>query len=222
MRRKKTISKKRRASTLIKHTTKNAVIVFLRKRELGKVKTRLAATVGPKRALTIYHHLVKYTLAVLDQVNATKILYFYPEIEPYPDHPDYHCHLQKGRELGARLINAVDDCHLFYQKIVVVGTDCPYLEKKDLELAFKMLDKDDIVIGPSLDGGYYLIGLNKPHPHLFRNIDWSTDRVFGQTLKAAKTKKLTVGLLRVLSDVDYEKDWVKYCELTGTQINEGL
>ncbi|MDH3243327.1 MAG: TIGR04282 family arsenosugar biosynthesis glycosyltransferase [Saprospiraceae bacterium] len=222
MRRKKTISKKRRASTLINNTTENAVIVFLRKRELGKVKTRLAATIGPKRALAIYHYLIKHTLVVVDKLNAAKILYFYPEIEQYPNHPDYNCYLQKGQDLGNRLINAIDDCHLLYQKIVVIGTDCPYLEKTDLEHAFQMLDKNDIVIGPSEDGGYYLIGLKKPHPHLFLDIDWSTDRVFDQTLKAAKTKNLVVGLLRTLSDVDYEKDWVRYCESTGTQFNEGL
>ena len=112
---------------------------------------------------------------------------------------------QRGGTLGERLTHVFEDVfRLGAQSVVVVGSDLPDLPVHFVERAFAALHggKDRIVLGPAADGGYYLVGMNRPHPALFFEIDWSTDRVLAQTLRAACAQSVDVRMLDQWRDVD--------------------
>ena len=114
---------------------------------------------------------------------------------------------QKGEDLGQRMSNAFDDVLSRHEKVIIVGSDCPQLSPKIINDAFGFLDKSDLVLGPTYDGGYYLLGIKKMYPFLFSGIKWSTETVLSQTLQKAETHQLHHKLLVKLSDVDYAVDW---------------
>jgi uncharacterized protein len=91
--------------------------------------------------------------------------------------------------------------------VVIIGSDCVELASKDIRCAWRELKTHDVVVGPAMDGGYWLIGLRAPRPELFEGIHWSTDAVLGETLQRAKALGLRIQLLRILSDVDTAEDW---------------
>jgi rSAM/selenodomain-associated transferase 1 len=89
-----------------------------------------------------------------------------------------------------------------YHHVLIVGTDVPSLPLKHYQEALGLLDTHDLVLGPALDGGYYLIGLNKPTPALFENIPWSTDRVLSLTREKADSLGVRTALLPAWRDID--------------------
>jgi len=97
-----------------------------------------------------------------------------------------------------------------HQKVVIIGSDCASLTPAIVKVAFQQLDKHDFVIGPALDGGYYLLGMNQYMPSVFDGIAWSTDSVLADTKQRIKDLKKDYVLLPALSDIDYEEDWIKY------------
>jgi len=114
---------------------------------------------------------------------------------------------QKGNHLGERLNETFR--HVFkegYEKVVVIGIDSPSLPRKSLEHAFKVLHKKDVVLGPTLDGSYYLIGLKKPCPKLFENIPWDTGGVYKETVERLKKLGLAWEELELWYDVDTADD----------------
>jgi rSAM/selenodomain-associated transferase 2/rSAM/selenodomain-associated transferase 1 len=114
---------------------------------------------------------------------------------------------QLGADLGERLQRAVAAAFAATaQRVVVIGTDCPTLEADLVDQAFAALARADVVLGPAVDGGYYLVGLNAPRPALFQSIDWGTDRVLPQTLQQARRLGCRVEQLRPLADVDHPED----------------
>ena len=191
------------------------LIIFLRAPELGKVKTRLAATVGDVKALTIYQTLTEIALDVSAKVAALRLLYFYPYVDKEiasAHSPGFRCLVQKGSDLGEKMSHAFDECLKQCDKAVIIGTDCPYIQPELIEEAFLSLDQVDIVIGPAIDGGYYLLGMKKFHQSIFTDVPWSTDRVLEETLKRIEKKGLRYLLLATLSDIDLEEDWISYIE----------
>lgn len=189
----------------------NAIIIFVKKPVLGKVKTRLAATIGNEKALDIYRELVAHTLETVKKITADKFIYFSDDIDStigYSNIPFYKA-LQGGNDLGERMKNAFTDVlSNFYRKVIIVGTDCPGINAELLQTAFDKLANADIVIGPATDGGYYLLGMKSLQPPLFKNIQWSTSTVLEKTIKCCKENKLNYHLLPELSDIDEEKDLV--------------
>jgi rSAM/selenodomain-associated transferase 1 len=111
---------------------------------------------------------------------------------------------QTGKNLGNKLKNALKQVNKKYSKIIVIATDIPQISAKIIKSAFKILNKKSCVIGPSPDGGYYLIGFNgkKYMPKVFENISWSTDKVFTQTCIALKKLKLKFAKITELTDID--------------------
>jgi glycosyltransferase A (GT-A) superfamily protein (DUF2064 family) len=105
------------------------------------------------------------------------------------------------------MLNAFKENANKYQRIVLVGTDCPFITKGLINKAFAALSKYEIVIGPSEDGGYYLIGLAKFIPKLFKNISWSTNKVLSQTKKRCRLSKINPFLLKKLYDIDTMADY---------------
>ena len=194
--------------------SRNGLIIFLRVGQLGKVKTRLAKTLGNIEALRIYQELVKITLDQARQVACTTYLYFSPKIDPsFKNHPDdlILCE-QHGADLGQKMKLAFDEVLKHHEKAVIIGTDCPHISAEIITEAFNKLDKFDVTIGPAVDGGYYLLGLKKNQNQLFSEIEWSTSTVLSKTLENINLLQWSTGLLPTLSDIDHQDDWLRYLE----------
>ncbi len=194
--------------------TKNLIIVFVRNPELGKVKTRLSKTIGNKDALEIYTILLKHTESVLHKVSGDKVVYYSQEIKDDDlwNPTRYHKKLQKGVDLGARMQDAFETAFKdSYEKVVIVGSDLFDLKPTHIEIAFKSLENHDVVLGPSLDGGYYLLGMKELHPAVFKNKQWGTETVLESTLK--NLNQQNVKLLEALNDIDTFEDLQEQPEL---------
>ncbi len=191
---------------------KKALLIFVKNAVKGKVKTRLAATVGDKIALAVYQDLLQHTakIALLPVVN--KIVYYaeYIENDDIFSHEKYQKQIQIGNDLGERMQNAF--YYAFkagYEQVVLIGSDCFEITSEIIAQAFTELLKNDVVIGPALDGGYYLIALKKNQKELFQHINWSTAQVLNQTIKICQDNNLKVAQLQALSDIDNEDDLKK-------------
>ena len=189
------------------------VVVFIKNPELGKVKTRLAISMGDNKALEIYNKLVDYTKEVLLQLsNVKKYVYYSSFIDRQDDWNNDHFekHVQSTGDLGTRMNTSFSEVFESCDHVIIIGSDCPQLTSSHINDAFSRLRNHNVVIGPSQDGGYYLLGMNKHYPELFQGIEWSTNTVFSDTLQIAKNKGLTISELETLSDIDYEEDWLKF------------
>ena len=193
-----------------------ALLIFVRRPEAGKVKTRIARRAGEAAALWIYHQLLRHTRRVADEVKADRYV-FYADTPPAQDLWEetlYRKRQQVDGTLGMRMLAAFQEVFaLGYRRAVIIGSDCHTLTPAHIYEAFIRLEACDVVIGPARDGGYYLLGLNRLIPSLFEGIDWSTSRVFDQTLQRVRRQHLTAHLLDTLSDVDewedVPEDWKK-------------
>ncbi|MBA3829336.1 MAG: TIGR04282 family arsenosugar biosynthesis glycosyltransferase [Taibaiella sp.] len=185
---------------------RSALIIFARKPELGKVKTRLAAGIGLEKALAVYIKLLEHTRNITSGLPCDKYVF----VTAHNDDKfweGYQIELQQNETLGDRMHHAFEI--LFakgYKKVVIIGSDCPLLKAEDIKVAYEALDKTNIVIGPTFDGGYYLLGMNQLYQQLFINKAWSTDTVFRDTINDINTASLSVHVLRELADLDEEKD----------------
>ncbi len=188
----------------------DALLIFARNPVYGKVKTRLAATIGHDKALLIYQALLRHTAMVTKSVHSDRIVYyadFITDSDVWGDTPLKA--LQLGVNLGERMSNAFKETFKNgAKKAVIIGTDCYDLTPAIITDAFTALNKYDVVIGPALDGGYYLLGMQTYRPQLFDNIKWSTDAVLKETLSHCAGLGLSHFLLPVLSDIDVEKDLI--------------
>jgi rSAM/selenodomain-associated transferase 1 len=187
---------------------KKALLIFTRNPELGKCKTRLAATVGEDAALSIYLFLLKKTATVTSGLpDVDKLVFFSERLGDGSiwDPLVFNGHVQRGEELGSRMRAAFE--HAFeagYSKVLLIGSDLFDLYTDDLQTAFAQLDSHDAVLGPAIDGGYYLIGLNRLLPKIFEDKAWGDDTVLEKTL--ANLEGLQVYLLPERNDVDQYED----------------
>lgn len=189
--------------------SKNHLIIFVKNAELGKVKTRLATTVGDENALLIYKVLLEHTFQITLPINADKDVYYSDFIQNVDQFNElvYQKHIQKGKDLGERMYNAFrHSSGEWADHIVLIGSDCYELNSGIIEEAFKVLKTSDFVLGPAEDGGYYLIGMNEPEKSVFENIEWSTPNVLLDTILQIQKLGKTHYLLPTLSDVDREED----------------
>lgn len=187
------------------------LLIFARYPELGQVKTRLALTVGPEEALRVYCELLTRTRTAADGVAATKTLWLAgdpPASGPaFADWTGYARRPQPAGNLGQRMHHAFAAAFdAGATAAVVIGTDCPDLTAAHLTAAFHQLATHDVVVGPALDGGYYLLGTRRLVADLFANKPWSTDTVLAATLADADRLGLRVAHLPALSDVDTGAD----------------
>ena len=194
--------------------TKNLILVFVRNPELGKVKTRLAKTLGANAALKAYIILLEHTESVLQTIPCDKVVYYSEEIQQKDlwSEAFYQKKLQKGSDLGTRMKHAFEMAFKdSYEKVVIVGSDLYDLNSTHIENAFKALEQHELVIGPSLDGGYYLLGMKKLHPSVFEHKSWGTNTVLEATL--TDLKQQNVKLLETLNDIDTFEDAEAHPEL---------
>jgi hypothetical protein len=197
----------------------NVVLIFLRYPEPGQVKTRLAAQIGPEQAALIYKTIAGRVIAELAtrQGDSYDIrLYYAPSDKKEPMRrwlgAEHALYPQQGDDLGQRMRNALEESLAAgYQRAIIVGSDCPSITHDIVSRGGALLGKHDVVIGPALDGGYYLLGVKACRPELFSGIAWGTDAVFSQTQEKIQRLHLTCGLLPLLRDIDLLEDWEWYC-----------
>jgi rSAM/selenodomain-associated transferase 1 len=178
----------------------------------GSVKTRLSPYLSPSDAATLYECLLADIVAKLERYRESEFwLAFAPGGEEYfsQNYPAIRLLAQQGKNLGERLHHIfVDLSRKGYSEIVVADSDSPTVPLSFIDRAYKLLSQEgcDLVLGPSDDGGYYLIGLKRPVKGIFHNIPWSTSSVLDITVKRAETLSLRVGLLPPAYDIDVEDD----------------
>lgn len=178
----------------------------------GKVKTRLAKDIGEHKAAEVCRiiagRIMKATIPVAGEFTRI-VLYDPPErVRDFTSwFPGEHFVPQRGDDVGERMHNGILDLiDIGAEKVVITGSDIPDLNAEIISSAFAKLDEADIVIGPAKDGGYYLIGMTSPHREIFRNIPWSTETVFRETMDAIERLGLLCQTVRDLSDVDTKED----------------
>ncbi|MBV6644463.1 MAG: TIGR04282 family arsenosugar biosynthesis glycosyltransferase [Cyclobacteriaceae bacterium] len=191
---------------------KNLLVVFVKNLIPGTVKTRLAEDLGMDVAMEIYKELLAYTAEVADKVKVDKAVYYSQYVEMYDFWNDevYKKHVQEGKDLGQKMLNALyDGFELEYEKILLIGSDSFEIDKKIIDDAFGMLDEKDFVFGPAHDGGYYLIGMKNVLPALFEGKTYSTSDVLQDAIEEVEDAGLSYGLLPNLHDIDTKEDLKK-------------
>lgn len=188
--------------------TSKALIVFVKKPEAGKVKTRLGKTIGYEKAAEVYEQLLRYTAEICSRLNNIDIFIFHAEKIYSADYfSNFNSCLQVQGDLGSKMNHAFSQVFSKnYKQVICIGSDCISLTSEKILSAFEVLGKNDYVFGPAIDGGYYLIGMKNLSPHLFENIKWSTSSVLKDTLSRLKEKDYQ--LLEKLPDIDYEEDLI--------------
>lgn len=182
------------------------VMVFLKAPRPGTVKTRLGRSIGMEEATAVYRGFAEQQLCRIPEDFRTEVHYA-PRGAAGEMRTWLGCELnyraQSGRDLGARMSNAFARGFLRgYRSIIAIGSDCPGLDEDCLRQAADLLMKKDVVLGPATDGGYYLIGLRRPAPLLFENIEWSTATVLATTLARIRECGLKHTLLEEKDDID--------------------
>ena len=237
----------------------NAVIVFLKYPEPGKVKTRLAKALGDEKACAVYKSLAENVIKNIFTKNpgTYDVHIFFTPADRETEIKDWlkpfiqgdrgvktQFSPQEGRNLGERMSHAFGQIlqekdykkravqrtatesplkkgdeggckknsqeRKFVHNTIIIGTDCPEIDATLIENAFGVLKEKDVVIGPCRDGGYYLLGMSRPASDLFVDIDWSTDRVFEQTMEKVRKNILSYGILKTLVDIDTMEDLYRY------------
>ena len=189
------------------------LIIFIRNPVKGRVKTRLAKTIGADKALEVYKELLLHTFNNTKNCTCNKIVYYSESIgkEDMWQGAGYLQALQHGDDLGAKMYNAFDSAfHNAYKEVILIGSDCMALDEKLLLQGFDQLHKNPAILGPASDGGFYLIGLKNAAPDFFLNKTWSHSKVSEEMKNSLKTHGIKPYLLPELSDIDVEQDWLNY------------
>jgi hypothetical protein len=194
----------------------------------GRTKSRLQEKAGAQEA-ALFHRACLYDLqAVLHSCEMPARIYIaggsneefcssftYALPEEFSclerlDWSDFAIFQQKGGDLGERMLCAVQESLEEFQQVILIGSDIPGIDLNILEQACAELRQHDLVLGPALDGGYYLIGLTSFVPFLFRDIDWGSGQVLEQTLQAARQHQLRIAYLPELQDIDRWQDLIAW------------
>lgn len=192
---------------------KKALLLFTKNPELGKCKTRLAKTIGDVKALEIYIKLLEHTREIVIPVDVDKFVFYSETIEREDDWDNavFQKRIQNGDDLGQKMQNAFRDLfQLNYDSVCIIGSDCYELNSETINQSFIALESKDVVIGPTYDGGYYLLGMKKLHAALFENKNWSTETVYSDTITDFEQLGLSYSNLVKLTDIDEEKDLPKH------------
>ncbi|MBW4595234.1 MAG: TIGR04282 family arsenosugar biosynthesis glycosyltransferase [Brasilonema angustatum HA4187-MV1] len=195
-------------------TAKQHLIIFTRYPEPGKTKTRLIPALGTEGAANLQRQMTEHTLSQVKQLQKTSAISFEVrfaggDLQLMQEWLGYDLIYQPQGEgdLGLRMTQSFFNAFQSgAEKVVTIGTDCPGVNNQILAEAFAQLQQCELVLGPAVDGGYYLIGLQRPVPELFINIDWGTSQVFHQTISIAQTLNLSVADLPHLADIDRPED----------------
>jgi rSAM/selenodomain-associated transferase 1 len=188
-------------------SSEKLLIVFVKNIKLGKVKTRLAKTIGDDGAFEVYKELVSITEAETQRLAGVDIHIYFSDTIIDSKWPGIQKFVQVGQNLGARMQQAFQ--HGFesgYKRIIGVGSDLPDLNADIMNEGLDALIDTDTVFGPSEDGGYYLLGMNSLHNCIFENKSWSTESLISETTEELNNNNLSFKLLAELNDIDNIED----------------
>ena len=191
----------------------HCLIIFAKEPQKGKVKTRLQSFLSQSQCLDLYKAFLKDTIDLAKKVKCQKRILAYAS-RKNPQYlrsiaKSFELYRQNGRNLGDKMHNAFKFANKNKaDKTVIIGSDSPNLPIGLIKDAFTNLNKSDLVLGPSIDGGYYLIGLKKPLRKLFRDVKWSSENVLDKTIKNARDANKKVALLKVWYDIDDKESLV--------------
>lgn len=193
---------------------KKGLMLFAREPLLGSVKTRLAAIVGDEAAVELYESMLQDVLKICRQLNDIESVVFWSceeaSLQYLADRYQCRSRSQVGVNLGERMQAAFEEMfNAGWELSCIIGSDAPDLPLSYIEEAYRLLatQQTDVVFGPSMDGGYYLIGMRRVLPELFADIPWSTADVLEQSLEAARHSGLRTALLPEWQDIDTYEDF---------------
>ncbi len=193
----------------------NAVLVFCKPPVAGRVKTRLIGALSAREAADVHAACVRDTVAMVNTVrDAEKWLYVAADrasarrlAKRLRIHRNWKTVTQRGANLGERMCNAIEEqLRAGAVKVVIVGTDSPWMGRGHIDRALRLLDKAEVVLGPSEDGGYYLIAARQIVPKMFSGIHWGTAEVLPKTLRALRATRTKFKLLQRDFDLDRPED----------------
>lgn len=193
---------------------REAIIIFTRVPIPGKTKTRLQSILTKKQCAQIHENFLKDIKYTCEKLKRDIFIFYTPD-----DKKDilnnilgykFKYESQKGKGLGERMYNAIEYVlEKGYDSCILIGSDIPYLKENDFKKAFKILKKKDIVLGPTVDKGYYLVGMKKPIKTIFENIEYGHGNVLDNTIASIENLNLTYDLTNKNVDID-EKDDLFY------------
>jgi uncharacterized protein len=203
----------------------NALVIFSKTPELGKTKTRLGKEITMQAAKDLHMAFLKDLLK--EHTNQSYELIVYATTHCFPmsevTHQDITFMLQQGKGLGERMLNTFRELLGVYDNVIIIGSDMPQLSSTTIQQAFDTLQEHDIVLGPSQDGGYYLVGMHVPH-NIFQDVSWSTPQVLCQTQRNIQEKSLRLAFLKEGYDLDtfsslmqFKHDFKEHTRVEETQ-----
>ena len=192
------------------------ILFFVKYPEKGKVKSRLSKKLNQNFTVDLYKMFVEDLLITLNKTEYNKIVCYYPEtyIEKFKNWlgKNYNFYPQHGKNLGQRMKSCFEFAfNKDFEKVIVIGSDSPDLSHNIFKKAFSSLNENDSVIGPTYDGGYYLLGFkkNRYSPNVFEKINWGTKTVFKETMNKLKNEYLKTEVMSYWRDIDTLDD-LKY------------
>ncbi len=190
-------------------TERNCVLCFLKSPQPGTVKTRLGSVIGHQLATDLYRCFVQDLLITLQQLSIAPLIFYTP---PHKGQdivswlgPRYRYYPQQGQDLGDRMAHAFQQAfQMGYRQVVIIGSDSPDLPVNYIQAAWNALANNEVVLGPSQDGGYYLLGFTPTNfvPEVFDGICWSTETVYPHTLQILHRSRRQIHELPPWYDVD--------------------
>ncbi len=187
---------------------KDLVIVFVKNIKLGKVKTRLAKTIGNQAAFEVYKELVTITELATKVLDVPLHIYFSDKVIDTKWKNAYKT-VQKGSDLGERMKNAfINGFKKGYERIVLIGSDLPDINATHIQNGLNALNHSEVVFGPAEDGGYYLVGMSKMNSQIFEKKPWSQSNLLEKTLHELDQLNVSVSILDMLNDIDTYEDLI--------------
>lgn len=188
------------------------LLIFAKAPEVGKVKTRLIPALGEKAACDLYQTMTETIVQRFASTNLCSVsLYCSPDsghdfFTDLRSRFSLQTYAQTGRDLGEKMHIAMQHHFAHYEKVILIGTDCPAITKEYVVQALCALDDKDVVIGPAYDGGYVLIGMKQANDNVFCQVKWSSDTVLETTRQNLEAEGLSHHLLQTLHDIDVPED----------------
>lgn len=201
----------------LNHVKKQALIVFTREPEPGVSKTRMMPYLSADQCAELQRCMLKDLAVTTEKLykNGTDVIVAYTGGNSFlkETFAGIACEYieQRGDNLGYKMENAISDVmSMGYDRVVLIGSDIPDLDEESIEEAFELLDENDIVLGPTEDGGYYLIGMDEIHKEAFKLEHYGTGSVYEETLKALEEAGLTIAEADEYQDIDTPEDVAEY------------
>jgi hypothetical protein len=200
------------------------VAIFTKVPAAGRAKTRMLSRLMPREAAKLQEACLRDTVALVDKLGSAdpKLCVAGTELEAWclasylELGRKWRVAAQNGSDLGARMRNAMR--RMFRagaRRVVILGTDTPWMGAARVRRALEALRTRDVVLGPTEDGGYYLLGARRPIPELFRGIPWGTSQVLGETLARLKAARIRFALLKTDFDLDRPDDLARALQMRG-------